>query len=145
MQTPSKIDWGNIDDNDIELLSSFKTFFGTSISEAEAIFQRNALFYQEELQSMPRIPFNFYAPALVNYITSDRARDDSDGASSFLNMVSWMLKSNRNVVEQETALMLLAAAEQVAGRQPFYGADPSIYGSFAELNARIQELAERDI
>src|SRR5512145_1265569 len=102
MQIPSRADWGEIDKNDLDAKWAFDTFLGKSFSEAEAMFQSNALYYQEDLQSMPAIPLNFYAPALIKYITSERARGDSDGASSFLRLVIWILKTNRTVLSPET-------------------------------------------
>ena len=105
------------------------------------MFQENALYYQEDLQSMPASAFNFYAPALVKYITSPQAAGDSDGASSFLKMVSWMLKTQRNIISPETELLLLGAAEQISQNQDFYEADVSIYGEFQDVYAEIQKHA----
>lgn len=106
------------------------------------MFQENALYYQEDLQSMPAAAFNFYAPALVRYITSPQATGDSDGASSFLHMVSWMLKTQRNIISPETEQLLLSAAEQVSRNQTFYEADIGIYGEFPEVYMEIQNYAK---
>jgi hypothetical protein len=141
MQIPSRADWGEIDQNDLDAKWAFDTFLGKSLAEAEAMFERNALYYQEDLQSMPAVPFNFYAWAFVKYITSDRAKGDSDGASSFLYLVSWLLKSNRAIMTPETESALLAAASKIARRQEFYEADADIYGRFAERYAEIEQLA----
>src|SRR5437773_949742 len=101
MQIPSRADWGDVDESDLDAKWAFDTFLGKSFSGAEAMFQYNALYYQEDLQSMPPVPFNFYTPALVSYITSERAQGDSDGASSFLRLVSWLLKSKRAIMNPE--------------------------------------------
>ena len=141
MQIPSRADWGDIDHNDLDAKWAFDTFLGKSFAEAEAMFESNALYYQEDLQSMPAVPFNFYAAALVKYITSDRAKGDSDGASSFLYLISWLLKSNRTIMTPETERTLLSAASTIAQRQDFYEADPDIYGTFTERYAEIEQLA----
>lgn len=73
MPIPSFADWGSIDHTDLDAKWAFDTFLGKSFAEAEAMFESHALYYQEGLQSMPRVPFNFYAPAFVKYIMSDRA------------------------------------------------------------------------
>ena len=126
--------------DDLDAKAAFDSFFGKSFSEAEALFQRNALFYQEELQSMPAGPFNFYAPSLVDYLTSERAKGDADGASSFLHMVSWILKTNPKILNPETKDVLLNAASQISKNQKFYEADVDIYGSFSEVHLEIQKL-----
>jgi hypothetical protein len=141
MHMPSLADWGDIDHADLDAKWAFDTFLGKSFAEAEAMFESHALHYQEGLQSMPTVPFNFYARALVKYITSDRAQGDSDGASSFLYLISWLLKSNRTVMNPETEKALLGAASQISQRQEFYAADPDIYGTFAERYAEIEQLA----
>lgn len=102
------------------------------------MFQENAMNYQEDLQSMPAAAFDFYAPALVKYITSTKAAGDSDGASSFLHMVSWMVKTQRNIISSDTESLLLAAAEQISRNQAFYDADVGIYGDFKDDYAEIQ-------
>lgn len=138
MKIPTSADWGKIDHDDLDADWAYKTFLGKSFDDAVAMFQENALYYQEDLQSMPAAAFNFYAPALVKYITSPHAAGDSDGASSFLHMVSWMLKTQRNIMSSETELLLLSAAEQVSRNQAFYGADVNIYGEFKDHYAEIQ-------
>jgi hypothetical protein len=102
MRVPDRNDWGAIDESDLDAKCAFDQFYGKSADEAEAMFQRNALYYQEDLPSMPAVPFNFYAPQLARYITSERARGDADGASSFLHMVSRVLKTSRHTMYPET-------------------------------------------
>ncbi len=140
---PSRADWGDIEADDIEAQSARDSFFGKTFAEAEAMFERNALYYQEELQSLPRAPFNFYAGALVSYLLSEGARGDADGGSSFLHMVLWMLQSHRGIVAEVTEKLLVDAACQVAQRQVFYGASKDIYGSFSDIYEQIMRLVER--
>lgn len=142
MKIPTHADWGEINHDDLDADWAYKTFLGKSFDEAVAMFQKNALYYQEDLPSMPASAFNFYAPALVKYITSTQAAGDSDGASSFLHMVSWMLKTQRNIISLETEQLLLGAAEQVSRNQTFYAADIHIYGEFSEVYAEIQNHAK---
>ena len=133
---------GTINSNDLDANCAFEHFFGKSHSEAVALFQTNALFYQEDLQSMPAAALNFYAPALIEYLTSHRAKGDSDGASSFLHTVVWMFKTQRHIIAPETQTLLLAAADQISIAQTFYGAAPGIYGAFSDVNAEIKQHAE---
>ena len=70
MKIPNRSDWGDIDKDDLDANCAFKHFFGKSFTEAQSMFQKNAMYYQEDLQSMPAAPFNFYVPALAKYIVS---------------------------------------------------------------------------
>ncbi|MGK2925589.1 MAG: hypothetical protein ACSLE2_08200 [Lysobacterales bacterium] len=142
MKIPSNSDWGEINQDDLDADWAYKTFFGKSFDEAVAMFQENALRYQEDLQSMPAAAFNFYAPGLVKYIISPQAAGDSDGASSFLHMVAWMIKTQQKIILPETERLLLGAAEQVSRNQTFYEADTDIYGEFPEVYAEIKDHAK---
>lgn len=139
---PSRSDWGKIDPDDLDANWAFKQFFGKSFADAEALFSGNALYYQEDLQSMPEVPFNFYAPALANYLRSPQAAGDSDGASSFLHMLCWMLESRPEVIAPETERMLLDAAQHIAENQGFYDADIDIYGRFSDLYRDLRDRAD---
>lgn len=142
MKIPTKADWGKVNHGDLDADYAYKQFFGKSYEDAIEMFKRNALHYQEDLQSMPTAAFNFYAPAFAEYITSAEAAEDSDGASSFLHMVSWMIKTDRKKIFPETEQLLLVAAENVAGNQAFYDADIDIYGKFQNIYAQIQCYAK---
>ena len=143
MKIPSTSDWGEIDEEDLDATWAFKQFCGKSFEEAEAQFQSNALYYQEDLQSMPATAFNFYAPALVKYLMSERAAGDADGASSFLHTVIWMLKTRRDIISPDTEQILVSATEHIAKNQGFYEADVGIYGQFPSLYAEILSLSSR--
>lgn len=140
MKKPILVNWGKINKEDLDACWAFEQFAGKSLDEAEALFQVNALYYQEALSSMPATAFNFYVKAFVNYITSERACGDADGASSFLHMVVWMLKENRNIIANDTQHLLVRTAEYVANHQWFYEASKDIYGVFPDLYAEILTL-----
>ena len=135
MSQPTRADWGDIAEPDLDAQHAFKQFFQKSFAEAEEMFQANALYYQEDLQSMPSAAFNFYAPALAKYITSERAGGDSDGASSFLHMVVWILKTARDKIAPGTEKILVDASQRIARDQRFYDADVDIYGQFFDVYA----------
>ena len=143
MKIPNKSDWGGIEKDNLDAECAFKHFSGMSLNEAEKMFRDNALYYQEDLLSMPSVAFNFYAPVFARYILSDNAKFDSDGASSFLHMILELLQSNRSLATSETEAILLEAALIVANKQKFYDADIDIYGEFFELYNKIMQLAVR--
>lgn len=143
MRKPTRVEWGKVNQEDLDAQWAFEQFAGKSLDEAETLFQSNALYYQEALSSMPATAFNFYVKAFVNYITSERACGDADGASSFLHMIIWMLRENRNIIAKEIERLLVRSAESVANNQWFYQADKDIYGLFSDLSAQILMLGER--
>jgi hypothetical protein len=129
---PGKNEWGNPDEEDLEVRYAYDNFFGKSLVEAVQMFQENALHFQEDLGSMPAIPFNYYVMAFVTYITSDLAEGDADGASAFLRMTHWQLRHHSDLIDVGVVSAMLVACATVAQRQNFYTADIDIYGDFSE-------------
>lgn len=125
---PSRAEWGEIDPDDLDANSALQTFLNKSFAAAQAMFAENALYFQEDLQSMPAAAFNYYAPALTAYLTSDSAKGDADGASSFLHTLIWVLKTRPDVVMPETREILISAAERISRNQVYFDAQTSIYG-----------------
>lgn len=143
MSPPTRDDWGEVDPSDLDSEWALEQFLGKSFADAEALFATNALYFGEALQSMPPIPFNFYARALAQYLTSEKARGDADGASSFLHTFAWILETRPEIVDPETKAMLMSTAEHVAAHQAFYEASVSIYKRFPERLNRIRRLSRR--
>ena len=143
MKIPSKSEWGDIENDNLDAECAVNQFAGKSLDDAQKMFRENALYYQEDLISMPPIAFNCYALAFAKYVLSDYAESDSDGASSFLHMIIELLQKNRLLASLETVSVLLDTAKFVSNRQDFYDADIDIYGDFSELYNKIIELEAR--
>lgn len=140
MNIPNKHEWGAIEKNNLDAEWAYKQFSGKSLYEAEKMFRENALYYQEDLISMPPIAFNFYAPVFAKYIVSDYAESDSDGASSFLELIIVLLERNRTLAKLGTMNQLMNAAKRVSQKQDYYDADIDIYGKFSDLYNKILQL-----
>ena len=140
MNIPNKHEWGAIEKNNLDAEWAYKQFSGKSLYEAEKMFRENALYYQEDLISMPPIVFNFYAPVFAKYIVSDYAESDSDGASSFLELIIVLLERNRTLAKLGTMNQLMNAAKRVSQKQDYYDADIDIYGKFSDLYNKILQL-----
>ena len=140
MTIPTRSDWGDIDENDLDAQWALKQFLGKTFADAEAMFAENALYYQEDLQSMSAAPLNFYAPALAKYLNSDRSHGDSDGASSFLHTLIWILKTRPEIFTSDVKGILIRTAKRIANRQVLYDADVNIYGQFSDLYSEIRRL-----
>jgi hypothetical protein len=145
LRIPSRPEWGKNDPRDLEAEWALEQFLGKNLGDAEDLFARNALYYGEALYSMPPVPLNFYSRALASYLTSERARDDADGASSFLDTLAWILENHPQDLEPDTKALLMNAAEHVSANQTFYDADVSIYNRFSERFNRIKRLSRRPL
>ncbi len=142
MSIPSKSDWGVIDKNNLDLQTAFDNFAGKSKAEARKMFSHNALYYQEDLMSMPTVALNYYAPEFAKYILSYEAKDDSDGASSFLYFVIELLESNDLLASEKSKALLISTANAVSQKQNFYDADVNIYGLFSKQYEQIVRLTK---
>jgi hypothetical protein len=140
MTIPTKEQWGKIDKDELDTKYALKDFLGKSLNQAKNMFKDNALHYGDSLYAMPYIPFNYYAPAMTEYIISEDAKNDSDGASSFLHSNIWLLSEYPEIVSDETKRLLFEASEHVANNQEFYDADIDIYGKFEDLFNKLKRV-----
>jgi len=88
MQIPTEQDWANPYD-DLDIITAKKSFFGKNLEEAEELFVKNALCYQEDIMWMPSVPFQYYVHAYMNYLLGRQSEQDTDAASSFLSLVEF--------------------------------------------------------
>ncbi len=141
MNIPARKDWENWND-DLDTRCAFKQFNGKSIPEAIELFVENAVYYQEDLQWMPAIPFQYYIQAFKDYLLSDKADGDSDAASCFLRLIKLKLET---VPEDIIGIFdsLLPSILFVVENQAFYDADIEIYGDFKKIYALIYELYQK--
>ena len=141
MNIPDEKDWENWND-DLDTRCAFEQFGGKSISEAVELFVENALYYQEDLQWMPKLPFQYYVHAYKEYLLSDRAPRDSDAASCYLRLIKLRLETDPEFVV-EIFDSLLPSVRHVAENQDFYDAHMDIYGDFLVLLTEIMALNEK--
>jgi len=139
MNSPNQVEWGKIDKNSLDENCAYEQFYTKSFNESVAMFERNALYYQEDLTYMPTKPFNFYVKAFVKYILSDKAKGDSDGASSFLSMVEWKLKTEIDIIPNDIEQLLISTSKEISNNQQFYEADKDIYGDFLKKYDKIKQ------
>ena len=85
---------------------------------------------------MPLACLSFYARAYVDYLTSEEAKGDSDGAHCFLGLIEIRMEDVANS-GREFALLIIETLDQLGKTQVWYDADESIYGSF---NRRAEKL-----
>src|SRR5687767_6247100 len=63
-------------------------FLGKSLDEAEALFRKNALFYEEDLLWMGAPAFRYYVSAFIRYIRSEHSRCDPDAINCFASLLA---------------------------------------------------------
>jgi hypothetical protein len=126
---PTEADWRS-EPWDLDIPYAYKNFAGKSHEQAVALFQQNALCYQEDVMFMPRACFLFYIHAYIDYLLSDVSRGDADGANCFFSLVESRANDIRgNAAVHSTVERVL---RHLATRQEWYDADPAIYGDFGE-------------
>ena len=133
MNIPSRGSWGNNHEQfGFDYLDAFEKFHGLSNEEAVDLFKGNALYFQELLYYMLQRPFDFYYECYESYILSFSAKEDSDGASAFLDAVFDFLQAEWLEIDQKKTIKMIEAARYVSERQNFFEADIEIYGDFKE-------------
>ncbi|MDX2220552.1 MAG: hypothetical protein SF172_16155 [Burkholderiales bacterium] len=136
---PDITDWGLVNQADLDAAHAYTQFFGVSHDQAVAKFRKNAFFYQEDLCSMPLVPFAFYVKAYMDYLASPHSAGDSDGASCFFHVVEEALRLWPSELSHSLLEQLITTGELVASKQQFFDASEDIYGSFAARLLSIRE------
>lgn len=137
MNVPTEADWRS-EPWCLDAASAYEHFHGKTTAEAAQLFAENALYYQEDAMFMPSRVFGYYARAYVEYLLSEAARGDSDGASAFVSLLEfkaeWKPEDVRPIWPELPPLL-----ERLANEQDWFDAVPEIYGDFG---TRIRLLAE---
>jgi hypothetical protein len=135
LSVPALSDWQS-EPLDLDGSCAFGNFFGKSLEEAVCLFEKCALQYQEDVTVMPSRVFSFYLLAYMQYLRSDKSRGDADGASCFIDVIKFRLRTRPADVHAlwpEIASVL----EHIAQHQEFYDAPDYIYESFPQCCSRI--------
>jgi hypothetical protein len=136
MDVPTEADWRN-EPWCLDAAVAYEHFHGKTTAEAVQLFEQNALYYQEDVLFMPSRAFGYYARAYAEYLMSEAAQGDSDGASAFISLLKfkaqWKPEDVRPIWPELRPLL-----ERLANEQDRFDAIPEIYGDF---RTRIQTLA----
>lgn len=130
LTVPTLEDWHS-EPWDLDIPYAFKHFNGKTVEEAVRLFEENALCHQEDLMFMPSRVFGYYLRAYLAYLLSSASASDSDGASCFIGLIEHKLQwkpADIRPLWPEIRPVL----ERLAAHQPFFDADPEIYGSFQQ-------------
>ena len=138
MKIPGLDEWGGYSycGNDLDTEYAFKTFFGKSLLEAEAMFHDHPTERTEDLRWMPPHPFRYYILAFKSYLLSDKSLKDPDAASCYLECIEQKIMEQPKTIDPIFEI-LEDSIHHVADNQAFYDADEGIYGDFQQLRDRI--------
>tara|TARA_R110002049_G_scaffold249194_1_gene423615 strand:- start:2689 stop:3213 length:525 start_codon:yes stop_codon:yes gene_type:complete len=126
---PTENDWRS-EPWDLDVPNAYKHFFGKSREEARMLFVENAIYYQEDVMFMPRRCFGYYLHSYIDYLMSDDARGDSDGASCFFGLVE-IRADDISSLEDPDQKRVVELLSHLGARQGWYDADEEIYGDFS--------------
>jgi hypothetical protein len=128
MRIPSEDEWRN-DYGDLDVAVARRNFFGLTIAQAEALFRKNSLRYQEDIYFMPYACFEFYVHAYLDYLLSDHSRGDSDGASCFFGLIECRYEDILKL-PHDTRGKVFRVLDKLAAGQEYFDASVEIYESF---------------
>jgi len=117
-----------------------KHFLGKTMEEAESLFRKASLTYQEDLMFMGPVAFRFYVRAAINYIESESARGDSDMINCFFGILKSRLKNNAKEIAPITTT-LAAICSYIVTHYDKFDLTESVYGDlrprFAALRSTL--------
>lgn len=125
---------------DLDVKYAHKLMFGKSTSEVVQHFAGlRCIERASELLYMPRMAFQYYTFAFVEYLQSAEAEGDSDAGSVFLRLLAHREQKDPGSV-RAIYPDLRETVHFVGANQQYFDASPDIYGSFADLAAEVERL-----
>ena len=114
-------------------------FLGKTAEQAEAMFRRSFIFYQEDLMHMRAPAFQFYVRPAIKYLLSTDASGDPDAVNSFCYVLESRLKYDPAALKP-IANIMRDAIEKILARFERFKCSPEIYG---EVPSRYRAVAAR--
>lgn len=119
---------------------AFRQFFGKTHAEAFELFRDDALSRQVDLVWMPFRCFQFYVEAYVEYLNSEFAVNDSDGANGFFGMTLLRMHEIRKL-NTPLKTRIIDTLKFLGSNQDRFNAEQIYYGSFSDTaNSLLREL-----
>jgi hypothetical protein len=113
-----------------------KMFLGKTLDEAEEMFRRNFLFFQEDLTYMRPVAFRFYVLAAIRYLVSAASTGDSDAASTFCHVLEQRFTRDPEALKP-IAEIILDTIRRVLDGFARYDCSSEIYG---DVQARYRKI-----
>jgi hypothetical protein len=139
---PGSEDWAGHSDADARNVHAF--WFGKSLDDVQPFFEGGQSIQRgDELLFMPRRAFQFYIFAFAQYVMSEAAMGDAEGASAFLRFLIARETGDPGSVAQIYD-QLEPTIEFVAESQSRFAADHQRFGDFRETAAGLAKLCGKE-
>lgn len=125
---PDEMAWEGYQ-NDLDAMDFHRFAFGKSIDDIQEYFSERGSLRFDEMERLPRPVFQYYIFGFAKFVTSSKAKNDSDSASIFLALLETREKEDCGCV-CEIYGYLAATVDFIANNQQHFDADIEIYGSF---------------
>jgi hypothetical protein len=142
MNIPGADEWAV--NNDVDARNVHAAWFGKSLEDVQKFFARGQSAQRgDELLFMPRRAFQFYIFAFAQYVMSEAAVGDANGASSFLKVLVSRESGDPGSVAQIYE-QLQTTLEFVAESQSRFGAEHATHGDFRSKAAELAKLCGKE-
>ncbi|HYJ41234.1 MAG TPA: hypothetical protein VEW08_10600 [Steroidobacteraceae bacterium] len=139
VKIPGNEEWSGYKD-DLDARHAHGLWFGKSLDDMQPLFSGGRSIERgSELLFMPRRAFQFYVFAFAQYVMSEAAIGDPDGASCFLNYLTAREKRDPGSVAAIFS-RLEQTIDFVAASQARFDASHDIYGDFTEKAEDFRKL-----
>lgn len=124
--------------NDLDGHCACEHFLGKSLEGAEALFRESSIYYQADLMCMGVVAFRYYLPAVLGFVRSDAATDDSDFIAHFASTLEFRLQ-HESLDPQPVAQQLADLCRYVVEYWSRFESGAECYG---DVRARYQLLQQ---
>ncbi|HEY2586868.1 MAG TPA: hypothetical protein VGI81_14075 [Tepidisphaeraceae bacterium] len=144
IELPAETDFLDPRSQDLDERHAMRMFLGKTPEQAEAMFQQNFLFYQEDLLYMRSAAFRFYVVPALRYLLTDAADGDADAGSTFCSVLEDRAAKEPDAL-RPLAPLLAEGIAQILARFDRFDCDPDIYGDvparYRALSSAIEQRA----
>ncbi len=124
--------------DDLDGRTACQHFLGKSLEEAEALFSENSIYYQGDLMWMGPVAFRYYLTAVVQFVGSEAATDESDFIAHFAGTLEFRLEYESQEL-QPVAEQLVALCGYIVAHWSRFEVDSAGYG---DVRAQYQTLQQ---
>jgi len=119
--------------------SACEHFLGKNLDEAGALFRESSICYQEDLLFMGPVAFRYYVRAVIRYIESKEADNDSDIISCLAAILEHRLEYEQPEEFVDVAAVLASTCDYVILHYARFNLVPEIYGDIRPRYAALRE------
>ncbi|MEP0916981.1 hypothetical protein NC981_09125 [Leptolyngbya sp. DQ-M1] len=126
--------------NSLDEISASKHFLNKTLQEAEALFQENSAYYQEDLMWMGSQAFQFYLQAVINYLKSEHSLGDDHLIDCLYEIVVFRSQQDGFLVTRDRVKEMI---NYVIENYAKFDVDEDVYGDllgkYRQLQSQLKE------